>query len=211
MTTSLPSRHKESMSLHPEERAHEVRRVFPRVTQPGPDFATGMIVDMDVDLSPDFGSSDKNNPPSDHPTPSTMNSSSNTSYSMTGTESNSPGKKQQKLNSNYASQGPTTTSSDTSNSVHISPTGTESSSQVPNNLNPLAGQMYPGTTEGPMGSSGVASAFSMPSGWNIPQNPDADGDNNLDFGTVLTEAQWANILNGTGPDHSTGWENWRST
>ncbi|KAJ5606171.1 hypothetical protein N7510_008952 [Penicillium lagena] len=211
MSTSLPSRHKDSMSLHPEERAHEVRRVFPRVTQPGPDFATGMILDMDVDLSPDFGSSDKNNPPSDHPTPSTMNSSSNTSYSMTGTESNSPGKKQQKLNSNYASQGPTTTSSDTSNSVHISPTGTESSSQVPNNLNPLAGQMYPGTTEGSMGSSGVASAFSMPSGWNMPPNPDADGDSNLDFGTVLTEAQWANILNGTGPDHSSGWENWRST
>ncbi|CAL5874636.1 uncharacterized protein PFLUO_LOCUS8933 [Penicillium psychrofluorescens] len=211
MTTSLPSRHKDSMSSFPEERTREPNRLFPQNSQLAPDFATGMILDMDVDLSPDFGSSDKNNPPSDHPTPSTLNSSSNTSYSMNGAENNSPGKKQQKLNSTYGSQGPTTTSSDTSNSVHISPTGTEPSSQAPNNLNPLAGQMYPGTTESSMGSSGMAHAFSMPSGWDIPPNPDADGDNNLDFGTVLTEAQWANILNGTGPDHSTGWENWRST
>jgi hypothetical protein len=40
----------------------------------------------DMDVSPDMSSSDRNHPPSDQPTPSTQNSSSNTSFAPSGTD-----------------------------------------------------------------------------------------------------------------------------
>lgn len=214
MTASLPSRHKGLGTLSVEggaSRAQHMDRSFVHPTQYGADTATGLVVDMDVDFPPDSGSNEKNNPPSDHPTPSTLNSS-NTSYSMMGTDNTQPGKKQQKSNSIPNTQG-SATSSDKNNSVHISPTATEPS-QVPD-MSSLAGQMFPNSTSSPSGTAEAAGAFNLPSVWDIP-TPDPEI-GAIDLSNVsmepLSEAQWAQILNGasTGTGNGSSWENWRPT
>ncbi|CAI7665399.1 unnamed protein product [Penicillium pancosmium] len=164
----------------------------------------GGIVDMDMDFSPDFGGLGDRNPPSDHPTPSTLNSSSNTSYSMSGIDNPSPGKKQQNSASTQQSQ---SSAFDNIHSVHISPVSTESPA-IPD-LSSFAGHMYSSRSNTSLGDASSGRTYPETSGWDMSAtNPSLS---NVDLSSLnvdaLSEAQWAQILenNGSGP----GWENWR--
>jgi len=156
-------------------------------------------VDVDMNFSPGFGLGERN-PPSDHPTPSTLNSSSNTSYSMSGADNPSLAKKQQKATPSSAP------SFDKVHSVHVTPSTTESP-QV-HDMSSLARQVYPNST-GSVGTTGAPNAFSMTSSWDMP-TPSSNL-NNVGFGNVnmdsLNEAQWAHLLNNS--ESGTGWANWR--
>lgn len=200
-TTTLPSRHRD-VSDTDSDRAgsgSNPQLFFPHISRPGNGTGQGGTVDVDMDFSPDFGLGERN-PPSDHPTPSTLNSSSNTSYSMSGADNQSPGKKQQKSAPSSA------TSTDKTHSGHISRSTTEAP-QVPD-LSSLMGQVYPNST-GSMGTTGASNAFSMSSSWDMPTPNSAL--NNMDFGNMnvdsLSEAQWAQLLNNSG--NGAGWDDWR--
>ncbi|KAJ5168279.1 uncharacterized protein N7482_003873 [Penicillium canariense] len=209
MTASLPSRHRDLPIVDPERGLpgsesqhfypHHIRKVD------GNSEANGQgLIDVDMDFSPDFGLGDRN-PPSDHPTPSTLNSSSNTSYSVSGADNPSPGRKQQKTASSYPSSS-STTSFEKVHSVHISPATTESPQVL--DLNSIPSQVYGTSTTSPMGSTGAANAFTMPADWDVPTP--SQGLSNVDFGAVnvesFSDAQWAQILNN---GNGSGWENWR--
>lgn len=200
-TTSLPSRHRDVSDIDSDRAGSDSnpQLFFPRISRPGNGPGQGGTADVDMDFSPDFGLGERN-PPSDHPTPSTLNSSSNTSYSISGADNQSPGKKHQKSAPSSA------TSIDKVHSVHISRSTTEAP-QVPD-LSSLVGQVYPNST-GSMGTTGAPNAFSMSSSWDMPTpNPTL---NNMDFGNMnvdnLSEAQWAQILNNNG--NGAGWDDWR--
>ncbi|KAJ5564823.1 hypothetical protein N7513_001065 [Penicillium frequentans] len=186
MATSLPSRHRESANndaSHPAalDQTHYYSNPMRHSGINGEAGIPGNIIDVDMDFSPDFLG--ERNPPSDHPTPSTLNSSSNTSYSISGTDNPSPGKKQQNMGMAQSGQ--------SSGTIHISPTSTESP-QIPDiNMRP-----------------GQANAFDIPPAWDLPTpNPDLS---NVDFNVnmnSLSEAQWAQILNNNAG--ATGWDSWR--
>lgn len=209
MTTSLPSRHRDSPIVDSERGplgsesqqffSHHVQTTNGIVEVPGQG-----VIDGDMDFSPDFGLGERN-PPSDHPTPSTLNSSSNTSYSMSGIDNPSPGKKRPNTTSAYPSSS-SATSVDKSHSVQISPVTTESSQIV--DMGSIAGQAYPSHSAGPMGAAGAANVFNLSNRWDMP-TPGQDL-SNLDFENVnveaFSDAQWAQILN---TENGPGWENWR--
>lgn len=189
ITTSLPSRHRDAANMGYGPPGEGTANMLPQF-QPSSE---------DMDFSPDLSLGERN-PSSDHPTPSTMNSSSNTSYSIPGVDNPSPGKKQKAAQS-------ATSSFERVQPVHISPTSTEAT-RMPD-LGNLSGQTYPNTTTGSLGATGPPPAFSMSSAWDTPAaNPTMS---NVDFGNInmdtLNEAQWAQILNGTG--NGAGWENWQ--
>jgi hypothetical protein len=201
-TTTLPSRQRNPSSIDPERAStdNSPQHFFPHMQSHHPEITLQSgVVDVDMDFSPDFGLSERN-PPSDHPTPSTLNSSSNTSYSISGAENPSPGKKHQKSTTSSA------TSFDKVNTIHISPSTTESP-QIPD-MSAMAGQVYPNSTSS-MGASNASNAFNMTSQWDMPTPSSIL--NNVDFGNVnvdsLSEAQWAQILNNSG--NGTGWADWR--
>lgn len=184
--TSLPSRHRESANIdanHPAvlDQTHYYPNTMRHPGNNGEAGIPGAIIDVDMDFSPDFLG--ERNPPSDHPTPSTLNSSSNTSYSISGTDNPSPVKKQQNSGTAHSGQ--------SSGAIHISPTSTESP-QIPD-MNTRPGQTH---------------AFEMPPAWDLPTpNPDMS---NVDFNlnvNSLSEAQWAQILNNNA--NATGWDSWR--
>lgn len=213
-TTTLPSRYRDPGTVDSElgsanSNAQQQFHPFGRHSTINSEVTgQGGIVDMDMDFSPDFGGLGDRNPPSDHPTPSTLNSSSNTSYSMSGVDNPSPGKKQQNSFPGQQSQS-SVTSFDNIHSVHISPVNSEP--PAIGDLNTFTGQMYPNRTNNPLGETGTARAYPETPGWDIPPpNPSLS---NVDLGSLnvdaLSEAQWAQILdnNGSGP----GWENWRSS
>lgn len=208
MTTSLPSRHRGSPITDPERGplGNESQQFFPHhiPTTNGIVEIAGQGVDGDMDFSPDFGLGERN-PPSDHPTPSTLNSSSNTSYSMSGIENASPGKKQPNTASTYPSSS-SAASVDKSQSVQIPPVITESSQTF--DLNSIAGQVFPANSAGPMGTTGGANVFNMPNRWDMPTP--AQDLSNIDFDNVnvetFSDAQWAQILN---TENGPGWESWR--
>lgn len=175
--------------------------------------SSGAIVDMDMDFSPDFGNlSDRNNPPSDHPTPSTLNSSSNTSYSLTGAEDAPPGTKKQK-STNYSNQG-SGLSFDKLNPMHIQP---EASDPQAAGMNSMGARFYPSSSGSPVMPTDSSNTFSVPPAWGVSdQIPQMS---NLDLGNLsmenFSESQWAQILgtqilgeNPTGGANP-GWENWR--
>ncbi|KAJ5138633.1 uncharacterized protein N7515_003481 [Penicillium bovifimosum] len=173
---------------------------------------TGVIVDMEMDFPPDFGNlSDRNNPPSDHPTPSTLNSSSNTSYSIIGADNPSPPNKQQKTNLMYPNQvsAPSLEKGNPSGQPHG-----VTNTQV-TDMSSLAGRYYQNisdTTSVP--TEAPSSMFSMPSAWDFQApNPDM---RNGDFGNLtmesFTESQWAQMLGSqilSENGNNAGWENWR--
>jgi len=171
---------------------------------------SGASVDMDMDFSPDFGIlSDRNNPPSDHPTPSTLNSSSNTSYSLTGVDDPSPGTKQQKSSSNYPSQG-SGLSFDKLN-IHMPP-GTSNSQAA--GMNSMNGRFYPSSSGSPSMPTDVSNTFSIPSAWDLPNQTPGMG--NADLGALnvesFSESQWAQILGSQSLGEigtNASWENWR--
>lgn len=194
MSTSLPSRHRDAASIDSTygPPGDGTTNMFPQSFQPSGD---------DMDFSPDLGLGERN-PPSDHPTPSTLNSSSNTSYSISGVDNPSPGKKQK------PPQG-TTSSFERVQPVHISPTKTEAPPMP--DLGNLSGQTYPNSTTSSLGATGAPPAFSMPSAWDMPAaNPAMS---NVDFDNVnvdsMSEAQWAQILSDTGG--VAGWTSWRQS
>ncbi|KAJ5935424.1 hypothetical protein N7466_004971 [Penicillium verhagenii] len=187
-STSLPSRHRESANNntnHPPTALDQPQYFSNQMRHSGLNGETaipGTLIDIDMDFSPDFLG--ERNPPSDHPTPSTLNSSSNTSYSISGTDNPSPGKKQQNSGITHSGQG--------SGPIHISPTSTESP-QIPD-----------------ITRSGPTSAFDIPPAWDLP-TPNSDL-SNVDFNVnmnSLSEAQWAQILNNNGGP--AGWDSWRQT
>lgn len=166
----------------------------------------GKIVDLEMDFASDFGNlSDRNNPPSDHPTPSTLNSSSHTSYSITGAEDPQLGAKQQNSSSNYPSQG-SGVSFDKINSTHM-PASAAGMGSMDSRFH-LGGS---GSPSMPPESSG---SFAMPPAWEFaPQTP-AAGNTNLGGLNMETfsESQWAQILGTQIMDENEaapGWDNWR--
>lgn len=207
ISTSLPSRHREASNNLPCQKFGNQgdKHLFPQalpVSVPNTDTngSTGMV-DIDMDFSSDpFGLGEKN-PPSDHPTPSTLNSSSNTSYSISGLDNHSPGQNSQKMPA-YAGL-----SFDKVQPVHISP-ASSGSPQIPD-MGSIGGQSLPTSTTSPQ-TSGSSNAFTMPSVWDM-NTPNTDI-SNIDFGSVnvdsLSDAQWAQILNNSG--NAPGWDNWRS-
>ncbi|KAJ5732677.1 Transcription factor [Penicillium malachiteum] len=209
MTTSLPSRHRETANFDGDRSSGgaDPLQYYQSIRQGNgitDSSAHGIAIDVDMEYSPDFGIGERN-PPSDHPTPSTLNSSSNTSYSMSANDNPSPGRKHQKIgtaNSGLSSS----TSFEKIQSTFISPTNTESP-QMPD-MSTMPGQGYPANTSGPTATTGPASAFSIPAGWDMSTpNPDLS---NLDLNVnvdSLSDAQWAQILNNQG--NASGWDNWR--
>lgn len=153
-----------------------------------------------MDFSPDLNLGERN-PPSDHPTPSTMNSSSNTSYSLSGGDNSSPGKTQKSTHGVTPSFGRV-------HPVHISPTKTDSPPMPDASI--LSGQTYPNTTTASLGVTGTPPAFSIPSAWDMPTaNPDMSS--SVDYGNInvnsFSEAQWDQLLSDAG--NVASWENWR--
>lgn len=210
-TTTLPSRYRDSgahdseigvagnnmQNLYQSTRTSAINSDVP---------GNGNIVDVDMDFSPDFGGPNDRNPPSDHPTPSTLNSSSNTSYSMSGVDNPSPGKKQQ---SSATSQQPqsSVTSFDNMHSIHISPTGTDSPA-IPD-MGSFTGQMFSSRSNNSLDNTGTSRAYPEAPGWDMPTSTPNLG--NIDLNTLqfdsLSEAQWAQILDDNGS--GARWENWR--
>ncbi|CAG7927163.1 unnamed protein product [Penicillium olsonii] len=213
---SLPSRHKESgiqsargPPFNSDGNQHPFDQTSTQnIEQTGP----GTIVDMDLDFSPDFGNlSDRNNPPSDHPTPSTLNSSSNTSYSLTGGDDAPPGTKKHK-SANYPNSR-SGLSFEKPNSMHIPPENTNFQAA---GMNSMGTRYYSSSSESPVLPT-ESSSFSVPPAWvvsgQMPQMNDQDmGALNME---TFSESQWAQIL-GTqimgdtpNPGANTGWDNWR--
>ncbi|KAJ5972194.1 uncharacterized protein N7479_002112 [Penicillium vulpinum] len=218
-TTCLPNRNRDSTtqptsgSVFNSDDMHHFFGASTQATGPKMDQAgsAGAIIDMDMDFPADCGNlSDRNNPPSDHPTPSTLNSSSNTSYSMNGADDPPPGNKHQKTNSVYPSQG-SAPSFDKVNS-NLMPQGNTNPQSI--DLGSLAGRFYQSSSNSPSIPAEASGIFSVPSAWDLPTpNPDARNEDlsNLNMET-FSESQWAQMLNiqiqgenGT----NTGWDNWR--
>ncbi|OQE43566.1 hypothetical protein PENCOP_c003G04093 [Penicillium coprophilum] len=219
LTTSLPSRSRDSTTqlsaesdFNGEDMCHypgtSTQATAPKMDRTGPQ---GAIVDMDMDFPPDFGNlSDKTNPPSDHPTPSTLNSSSNTPYSINGAEDLSPANKQQKTNSVYPSQG-SARSFDKINPT-IMPQGNTNPQAT--DLGSMAGRFYSSSSVSPSLPTGASGIFSMPSAWDLPTQNQETG--NEDFGNLnmdtFSESQWAQMLNSQiqgSNGNNAGWQNWR--
>lgn len=193
MTTLLPSRHRDATNVDSTHgpSGNDTANTFPQSFRPSGET---------MDFSPDLNLGERN-PPSDHPTPSTMNSSSNTSYALSGGDNSSPGKRQN------ATHG-VTSSFERVRPVHISPTETDSPPMP--DASTLSGQTYPNIATGSLGVTGAPPAFSMPSAWDMPAaNPAMSS--NVDYGNInvnaFSEAQWDQLLNGAGD--VAGWENWR--
>ncbi|KAI9932930.1 hypothetical protein MW887_009182 [Aspergillus wentii] len=185
-TGPLPSRQKQTPAQQPNMNINGVSNF-----NPGTEIA-GSGVSADMDYSPDL--SDRNNAPSDHPTPSTINSCSNTSSSKT--DQTSPATIQQQSSLNNSNQG-SMHSLDGANILNISPGG--------GNLG--AGQCLPGYSETPFNATGPGDSFSMSSTWEYSATQSSDHANlvmtpgGMDS---LNEAQWAQLLNGT------NWDAWRN-
>ncbi|KGO78544.1 Transcription factor, fungi [Penicillium italicum] len=221
LTTSLPNRSRDSTTqptAGPAFNGDDTRRFFgtsAQATGSQMDQARqpGATVDVDMEFSTNFGNlSDRNNPPSDHPTPSTLNSSSNTSNSINGTDAPSPGNKNQKTDQVYPSQvsGP---SFDKVN-PNILPQANTNPQVI--DLGSIAGRFYPNNSDIPSVGAGASGIFSMPSAWDLPTpNPETG---NEDFGGLnmetFSESQWVQMLNTQiQSEHGTnaGWENWRQS
>ncbi|KAJ5779462.1 hypothetical protein N7457_007182 [Penicillium paradoxum] len=219
LTASLPSRNRESnpqtAGLAPFNN-DDTARLFgpstqatcPRMNQSA---QTDGIVDMEMGFSPDFGNlSDRNNPPSDHPTPSTLNSSSNTSYSITGTDDVPPANKQQKTNSMYTSQA----SASSFDKVNPSDMPQRAPSSHTSDMTAVGSRFYQNNSGSPSIPPDATNLFSIPSAWDLPASDSET--RNGDFSNLnmesFSESQWSQMLNnqilgenGT----NTGWENWR--
>lgn len=208
--TSLPTRHREAMPIFADSAptGDSSQQFFQHGAQAMASNSgstnQNAVADMDMDFSPDFGLGERN-PPSDHPTPSTLNSSSNTSYSISGADNPSPGKKQQNLGPAHFAQGPTA-SSVKANLTRVAPSNSESQGFDPGSA---AKQAYTTSMNSPLGTAGAPNTFSMPSGWDA--STPSSGLSNTEFNNLavdsLTEAQWAQILNNDA--NAPGWENWR--
>lgn len=208
MTTSLPSRQREAntdptRSSGGTDQLRYYSQTVRNSNENGESTAQGTVVDMDMDYSPDFGLGERN-PPSDHPTPSTLNSSSNTSYTMSGVDNPSPPKKQQKQGGVYSNL------HGNSSFEKIQPTHNPTTTEPPHipDMTSIPGKAYSTNLNGSSGTTG-SGAFSVPAVWDMPTpNPDMSNvDLNVNMDS-LNDAQWAQLLNNHA-DGSNGWDNWR--
>lgn len=156
---------------------------------------------MDMDFSSDFNISEKVGPPSDHPTPSTLNSS-NTSYSLSRGDQPSPPKSQQQSFFISAPQGPISSLDDV-NELDMLPETTG-----PNqfgDVSPLASQLFASISEDQGGSTAPESLSHFPSTWNLAgfqsTNTGNTGASPSGMG-AFDETQWAQLLSGA------NWDNW---
>lgn len=175
---------------------------------PGTETSTsGPIIDMDG--APNFSlGNTNNNLPSDHPSPSTIDSSSNTSYQRTSHPS--PQKSQQQPSTTQVPLNPMDISS-------AAATATGGGNTDPNQFNDpssLARQLSSHHPETPFYSTGAdATSFSIssPSAWDFT-NPPAQAQSSVPNpggmtpGTTapFSEAQLAQFLS------ATSWDAWRS-
>lgn len=165
----------------------------------------GPIIDMDG--APNFNLGNTNNkPPSDHPTPSTIDSSSNTSYQRTGHPS--PQKSQQQPSTTQAPLNPLGISS-------TAAAATDGGNTDPNQFNDpssLARQLSSNHPVAPFYSTGADTtsfSISSPSTWdftNPPAQVPVSNPGGMAPGTTgpFSEAQLAQILS------ATSWDAWRS-
>ncbi|EPS33564.1 hypothetical protein PDE_08526 [Penicillium oxalicum 114-2] len=209
MTTSLPSRHRDPSNVEPEQRplCSEPQMFFPRAGRGSNGLSDGTgqgTLEGDMDFSPDFGHSDRN-PPSDHPTPSTLNSSSNASYAVPGGENPSPDKRHPSTASSY--QPMPSVMMDKTQTTQISPITADGIQAL--DMSSLAGQAYTAGPINAMGAAALPNVFGA-NRWDI-DNACQDL-NNLDYDVVnveaFTDAEWAQTLN---TQNLNGWENWRQT
>lgn len=160
-----------------------------------PNDEAGGQAGLDVDFSSDFNISEKAGPPSDHPTPSTLNSS-NTSYSLSRGDQPSPPKSQQQPFSINHPQGPISSLNGV-NELDMLPeiTGTSQFEDVSS----LPSQLFASNPEVQIGSTVPESPFNLPSTWNLGDmqsaNPGSTGASPSGMG-AFDEIQWAQLLNG---------------
>lgn len=153
---------------------------------------TGQRV-TEMDFSSDFSVSERINPSSGHPTPSTMNSSTNTSYFSKGDQP-SPQKFQQQSFLNNRGQAPAL-----GNPCQIDTLMENVASNHVGDVNALASQPFPANPEGPLISAAPDAPFPMSTSWNLP---DAQTSTAPNAGTTaggegsFDETQWAQLLAG---------------
>lgn len=161
----------------------------------------GAIIDMD--LAPNPIVNDKSNTPSDHPTPSTLNSSSNTFYSRAD---HHPPPQQ--------SQHPSSTTTATNHSIQapvdpLSIPSTGGSGPHRNQFNnspPVAGQFSVNTEVPPFYNPGTPTSFPMPSPstWHFSTSQvPATSPGNMTPG-FLNDSHLAQLLS------SNNWDSWRN-
>lgn len=157
-----------------------------------------------MDFSSDFNVSEKVGPPSDHPTPSTLNSS-NTSYSLSRNDQPSPPKPQQQSFLSNTTQGPVS-SLDSVNQMDMFPETT--GADQPGDISSLASQLFASNSEVQIGSTAPESPFPLPSTWDLGDmqapNPGNTGASSGGMG-AFDETQWAQLLS------EANWGNWPGT
>ena len=175
--------------------------------KPGTETSTpGPIIDMGG--APNFNLN--NNPQSDHPSPSTIDSSSNTSYQRTGHPS--PQKSQQQASTTQVPLNPL----DISSTVATGGSGGNTEPNQFNDPSSLARQLSSNHPEAPFYSTGADTtsfSISSPPAWDFT-NPQAQAQaqssvsnpGGMTPGTTVpfSEAQLAQILS------ATSWDAWRS-
>lgn len=175
---------------------------------PGVEAAVPSVVDAEA--TPELFTSDNNNnnhnrTPSDHPTPSTLNSSSNASYPRT----DPPISQQPPSTAPTAAAAATTTT--TQAQTPISPLGISSSATATgSNSGPssIAGQLYENNPGTPFYTGGFETSFTMPSPptWDFATTQaNVSSPGNMALGTAgpFNEAQLEQLLSGT------NWDAWR--
>lgn len=162
---------------------------------------------MDMDFSIDMSLSDRNHS-SDHPTPSTLNSSSNSSFTPSRADHPSPQKQQQPQQSNAVSsnQYPTTSVGTVPNPISMSPNSAAYLANV-QSFNNQYFSSVPGTPR----DGGTGNPFAMTSAWEYPVSTTSTGNLDAAVGAGSTgmtplgdNNQWTQMFDGT------GWENWRT-
>lgn len=201
INSNLPSRQKQSGVQQFNVNLGLKNMEYPAVRQASENSSpmiegAGPRMNADMDVSPDMSASDRNHPPSDQPTPSTQNSSSNTSFTPSGTDYPSPQKHQQRHSS-------TTNSSNSMNQIPMSSNNHSYLEDVSSSAH-----YFTSDSANPDGAVGAENPFSMPAAWDYPtgQTPS----DNIEAviggmsGMTPTESQWAQMLEGS------SWENWRT-
>lgn len=156
---------------------------------------TGQRV-MEMDFASDFSVSERINASSDHPTPSTMNSSSNTTYSFPKGDQPSPPKTQQQSFLNTPGQAP---ASSLGSAGQIDALLQNIGPNDIGDIHGLASQAFPANAEVPLRSAAPDAPFPMSTSWNLPDAQTSTASNaGVPAGGIgpFDETQWAQLLAG---------------
>ncbi|KAJ9234881.1 transcriptional regulator family: Fungal Specific TF [Paecilomyces variotii] len=161
----------------------------------------GYRINGDMDVSSDMSVSDRNQPSSDHPTPSTQNSSSNTSYGVSGADYPSP-QKHQRSSTTASNMHPNSSVDPSVRNIAMPSDNQSYLTEVSSSVNYFAPD---GGNAG--GLTGSENPFAMPAAWDYPLNQGSP--ENIEVvggmsGMTPTESQWTQMLEGA------SWENWRT-